>query len=130
MKPHSDIDFIQAYLDGQLSHEQTVALENRLRTDRKLAELLLRVSREEAILTEWSGSQAAVAGKITPNKPRSRRAAPASRRRWIAAAVVLITTAAAAIALAWLGFTSLPNNNTAPGPGPVARADSPELKVG
>lgn len=126
MKPRSDIDFIQAYLDGTLTAEQVVALENRLRTDTRLADLLLTVAREEAILTEWSYAQAAVHGKSDRRQGvRLGRIIPLARpRRWIAAG--LLVAAAAALAGMYLaGVTVLPpppNNN---GPAPVVRATDP-----
>jgi WD40 repeat protein len=128
MKPLSEIDFIQAYLDGLLSPDQTQALENRLRHDPRFADLLLRVSREEAVMTEWSNSRAAVrpGRRIIPLKP--------PRRRW-AIAILATSAAAAAVALAWLGGTTV-----RPGTGPqqfvkvdpteIKRPDIPEMKLG
>lgn len=136
MKPLSDIDFIQAYLDGLLSGEQTVALENRLRNDSRFADLLLRVAREEAVMTEWANARAAV-------RP-GRRIIPLRRprRRW-AAAVLVAGAAAAALAVAWFGgIFSGPSPQPVPGPPMVASANStrnstefqrpdiPEIKLG
>ncbi len=132
MKPHSDTDFIQAYLDGLLSPEQTVAMENRLRNDPNFADLLLRIAREEAVMTEWANSRAAVrpGRRIVPMKRPGRRWAPL---------VIVASAAAAAVALAWLGsFGFGPGSQPMPGPQLVAQGGStepkpreiPEMKLG
>jgi WD40 repeat protein len=136
MKPLSDIDFIQAYLDGELTPEQVVALENRLRNEPRLADQLLRMAREEAITIEWAGAQAAYqeknAGKDRVRLDRGLPRHPRPRR-WVAALLVASVASAAAIVLAFLGSFPLLSPN--PGPQPIAKgteqgpthAESPAL---
>jgi len=56
----ADRDLLQDYLDGSLTAEQERALEDRLRRDSALAEAMVVLSREEAILTEWARSEMAL----------------------------------------------------------------------
>jgi ferric-dicitrate binding protein FerR (iron transport regulator) len=93
MNPPDDRDQLQAYLDGELPPEQVIALETRLRTEPPLADALLELTREEAILTEWARSAAHQAATVPLDSPRRPRL-----RRLVAAAI------AAAAAVAGIAF--------------------------
>src|SRR5881227_3729874 len=56
MNPLPDADLLQAYLDGRLTAAEAEALEERLRQEPALADALVILAREEAILTEWAGA--------------------------------------------------------------------------
>jgi ferric-dicitrate binding protein FerR (iron transport regulator) len=116
MTPQADTELLQAYLDGELTPDQAAALEERLKTDAALAELLVRLARDEAIFREWVGtegmaeetirellrarpSEAAAAPPATPTGTSA--AAPHRRPRWIALG---LAAAAAAVVLAVLPF--------------------------
>src|SRR5262249_5673797 len=62
MTPLSDADRLQAYLDGRLSTADVPAVEARLQTEPQLADALLTLAREEAILTEWARAVSAAEG--------------------------------------------------------------------
>src|SRR5262245_28762497 len=79
MKPVSDRDLVQAYLDGELSSEQAAMLESRLRTEPRLAELAIFLAREEAICMEWARAHAVEAEAKGILSIADRRARP--RRR-------------------------------------------------
>src|SRR5438128_174073 len=49
-----DADLLAAYLDGRLAHTEVMALEERLRREPALADGLVILAREEAILSEWA----------------------------------------------------------------------------
>ena len=54
MNTLSDADLLQAYLDCRLSSADAVVLEERLLQEPALADALLILACEEAILTEWA----------------------------------------------------------------------------
>lgn len=60
MRPPPDLEYLQAYLDGSLPSEQAAALEMRLRREPGLADALVRLARDEAVLAEWARSAAAL----------------------------------------------------------------------
>jgi WD40 repeat protein len=105
MKPADDVDLLQAYLDGTLSADQVQAIEARLKAEPGFAQLLIRLGREEGVLSEWARSQRTV--RLTPTLRR-----PVPIRVWMirAAAVLLI-----AAALGALLFT-IPWNPETPAP--------------
>lgn len=60
MNVPDDRDRLQAYLDGELSPDEAATMEARLAAEPRLAEMLLELARDEAILREW----ARVAGRV------------------------------------------------------------------
>jgi WD40 repeat protein len=94
-------DLLQSYLDGELSSEQAALLETRLRREPELADALLKLAREEAIISEWARA-ATVADRAIAEKPFSGTIAPRVFRRqrqtalWVAlpAAVVVLVASA------------------------------------
>lgn len=107
MKSPADLDLLQAYLDGQLADVEIVALETRLRAEPALADLLLSLAREEAVLTEWGRTQAIgaeigneaclVDAELTPAELV---VAPARRSgRWIPASVAIAAAVLVALFL-------------------------------
>jgi len=100
-----DLDLLQAYLDRRLNADETVALEARLTREPALAEALLALAREEAILTEWArgvralpvaGADEAALAQRNPAVP-----APFRQRRWLLIGSA-VAAAAAVVALATL----------------------------
>lgn len=51
-----DADLLQAYLDGRLASAEVMALNERLLREPALADALVSLAREEAILSEWARS--------------------------------------------------------------------------
>jgi WD40 repeat protein len=97
----ADHDLLQAYLDDELSAESSAQLEARLRAEPELADALIELSREDAILTEWArsskasievGDEAATLAKATAPHSGKRR------WRWVAAAGLAAAAAVAGIA--------------------------------
>jgi WD40 repeat protein len=107
MRPLADPDLVQAYLDGELTPEQITALEERLRSEPALADTLIRLGREDAILTEWAHSaracQASENGEAILPLPALRR----RKRSLRLVAAAFVASAAAALLLAFLGASSL-----------------------
>ena len=97
----NDLDLLQAYLDRRLNDAETAALEVRLRAEPALAEALILLAREDAILTEWAKgvraleeSQADSAGTPEPaTLPKP------SRRRWFVIGTAIAASIAAAVLL-------------------------------
>jgi WD40 repeat protein len=118
MRPLTDKDLVQAYLDGELTPEQTGALEHRLRSDACLADLVIAMSRDEAIITEWAKARVAELAYSEPRRvsPRvlAHRGSPRRGPRWLAAGI-LAASVAAGIVIAILGFPKQrdPNNSVA-----------------
>lgn len=101
MRPQPDLDLLQTYLDGELADELALALEVRLRAEPDLADALVRLAREDAILTEWARSAGVVQLAEGDTPRRIDREEPRRwSRRW---AVVGGLAAAAAVVLAFLG---------------------------
>src|SRR5262249_53603294 len=69
MTTPSDLDLLQAYLDGTLSPDEVRAVEARLKTEPALAKALVALAREEAVLTEWARSQRAMP-MVPPRRSR------------------------------------------------------------
>jgi ferric-dicitrate binding protein FerR (iron transport regulator) len=87
-------ELLQAYLDGSLPESDVAALEARLRAEPALAEALVRLSREEAVVREWSSASAtaeAVARVAEPARPK--------RRSRLVPIVAAVATVAAIVAL-------------------------------
>jgi len=109
MNAPTDRDLLQAYLDDELSAESAAQLEARLRAEPALADALIELGREEAILMEWARSSRATteagaeaaATLALPAGPRSRK------RRWAWRAAVSLAAAAAVAGIAFLldGFS-------------------------
>ncbi|MBL8795713.1 MAG: FecR domain-containing protein [Planctomycetia bacterium] len=116
MTPHSDQDQVQSYLDGELAGDALTAFEQRLAAEPALADLLLSLSREEAILTEWARSNAVQAEMASP----AASAGKSGFRRRLEA--MLFFTAAAAVIIAILG--KFGSNPPAPSPLPVGPSES------
>lgn len=118
MRAPSDHDLVQAYLDGTLAAEQVAAVENRLRSDARLANLVVTMARDEAIFAEWASAQAAGAevrrnGFLRVARPQPSRQAPRRTGRWVAAGM-LTAAVAAAVAFLYLGLpgrTPRPRNS-------------------
>ncbi len=96
MLPESDRELLEHYLDGTLPPSDVAIIQSRLRTDAGFAEELIRLAREEAILTEWaraaavlhSSDSAAAASATIPFPTRS--SAWRKVRVGMAAAAVLL----------------------------------------
>src|SRR5438128_740775 len=102
MHPDPDLDRLQAYLDGTLTADESLSVEARLKADATLAEKVVRLGREEAVLVEWArAGRAADAICRVPLTPPPRRV-----RRWMlpAAAVVVLALALGVLLL------SIPRN--------------------
>ncbi len=111
MNVPSDSDLLQAYLDGTLPAAEVGALEERLKEEPALAEALVRLSREEAVLREWACAEKAarqataeILGAWTTLPPRERgKTSPPGRSRvappWrmLRAAAVLLALAAGSL---------------------------------
>jgi WD40 repeat protein len=122
MKPPSDLDFLQAYIDGRLPDDQVRALETRLRADPRFADMLVTLGREESILLEWARAHAAGASLDRNGLPRimGRRR---RIRRWLAAG--LVVAAAAAVAFVMFGGVAIVPPAGLNSTGPVAKQDGP-----
>jgi WD40 repeat protein len=93
-----DDDLLQTCLDGSLAESDVAALEARLRAEPALAEALLRLSREEAVMREWA-SASATAEAVT----RVAEPVRTKKRSHLAPIVAAVVAAAAVIALVvWL----------------------------
>lgn len=119
MTPCPDRDLLQAYLDGELSAVDTTALEARLCAEPALADALIELTREEAILSEWAhaarAAQAAEAATLPGLPIRRRHMLP----RLAAAA---LATAAAVAGIAFLlGYLANPTEQ--PSTDTLARLD-------
>ncbi|HXG12575.1 MAG TPA: FecR domain-containing protein [Gemmataceae bacterium] len=60
-----DDELLQAYLNGELTAETTAALMERLKADPCLAERLILLAHEEAVLREWARAERAAAASVT-----------------------------------------------------------------
>ena len=101
MAATDDHDLIQSYLDGELAAPAAAALEQRLAREPQLADMLITLSREEAIVSEWAKSQAVVAAADL--QPAAALPTPARKSRpWLAAGA-LIAGLAALVAVTTMG---------------------------
>lgn len=118
MKPLTDADLLQAFLDGRLADDEVAVLEARLVREPALADTLVSLAREEAILAEWVRAGRAGDGTAPPSAAvlardgrsgaiESARPRRPFHRRPAAAALLLL--AAAAILLAVLGVPITPH---------------------
>jgi anti-sigma factor RsiW len=132
MRPPTDQEYLQAYLDGELAPEQAAALEIRLRSDPRVADALMRLAREEAVLTEWGRSTRALSAPDTgdtpsPNLipfatalPMAPVAKPTHRRRLV---LILALSSVAAALVVYFGTSKFK-----PAPAPVAATDLAQLE--
>src|SRR6516164_8438613 len=99
----ADLEVLEAYLERRLGDAETAAVEARLTAEPALAEALVALAREEAILVEWAkGVRAVESIAAAP-------AVPSRRRRWL----LIGSAVAAAAALAALAtFLSRPGDST------------------
>lgn len=104
------IQDLLAYLRGEASPDDVRAIERRLNHEPALRRLLLELSQEEVVLSEWARSEQIAVElddmTLAPESPKAntRTRSLASKKRWITAKP-LIAAAAAALALfvlAWL----------------------------
>jgi ferric-dicitrate binding protein FerR (iron transport regulator) len=100
MTTPADLDLLLAYLDGDLSAEDTLALERRLKADPSLAQALISLSRDDAVIRLWArAARAADAVWVAadahtpPVVPRPRRRA----RLWLAACAAVAAVAAVVV---------------------------------
>ena len=112
MFPGSDADLLLAYLDGSLSDEDAERLQSRLKAEPALAELLVALARDEAVIAEWAAAARAAEAPV-PLVPRR----PAARRFAFRAAAVAAVLVVGVIA-AYFGFR--PAAGPGPGPEPIA----------
>jgi len=107
---HFEYDRLQAYLDGTLADAEREQLEARLRDDSLLADALILLAREEAIMTEWVRSSAAAQAEA----PSPAVSSPHRRRRKV---VVAFAATAATIALLVLFISLMFRRSDTPGMG-------------
>ena len=77
----ADLDLLQAYLDRRFDAAATAALETRLQAEPVLAEALVTLAREEAIVCEWAKGARALEGVVADNSARSKKCRPAPQHR-------------------------------------------------
>ncbi len=118
MKPVNDADILQAYLDGELPSEECVALEGRLCIEPDLADALVRLSREDAVLTEWAHAQQALQVAEAPATRPVPRKRPLRRL-----AIIGSLSAAAALLLSFLFGPSPSRNDHPPAAPELARVE-------
>jgi WD40 repeat protein len=107
MNQPTDADLLQAYLDDELAGAELAALEGRLRDEPALADALLTLAREDAILTEWARSASAAAHPPEePPAPAATRLAGRHARRRVRAAFS-VSLAAAVVLVAVLSVLSV-----------------------
>lgn len=102
MPSPADLELLFAYLDDELSGPAAAAFQGRLKAEPELAEALIRLSRDEAVMAEWATNNHAGA---------DHQAMPAAdakpARRW--GRVAVGTAAALLLAVAgWAVFTKAP----------------------
>jgi len=108
-----DDDLLQSYLDGELTAPQAAALEARLLREPPLADLLITLSREETIVSEWA--KADVISAAMDRQPAAALPTPRHRvRRWLAAGILVAGTAALVAIVTLADFLPTP-----PPAGPV-----------
>jgi WD40 repeat protein len=129
MSSSTDTDRLLAYLHGELPADDAAALEERLKAEPALADALVRLAYEEAVLTEWAQAARAAAGE--PGLPAGcPSCVPASRgrsrlgRRLALAAGAL--AALFALAAAWVYFAGVGGPAEA---GPVAELEAVQGEV-
>jgi hypothetical protein len=100
----ADLELLEVYLDHRLSPEETAAVEARLIAEPALAEALIALAREEAVLVEWAKGVRAVEGIAAVSTP-----VVPSRRRWL---FIGSAVAAAAALVALAAFLTHPGDST------------------
>jgi WD40 repeat protein len=103
----ADSDLLQAYVDGELAAEQAAQLEARLCAEPALADALIALGYEEAILTEWARSsrastEVAEVARLPVRSASSRSLATSATRRWAWVAAGGLAAAAAVAGIAFL----------------------------
>lgn len=119
MPHHDDLDLLQAYLDGALDAREAAALEVRLKAEPELAEMLVRLAREDAVLVDWARSHRSAA-QIQEQLPNT-----VPLRRWDVARVLpaaVLVAAAAVIVIALVTYFTPPPAPAPMGPAPTAVA--------
>jgi anti-sigma factor RsiW len=110
MRPVPESDLLQAYLDGLLGQDQVRALEHRLIHEPRLADALMTLAREDAIVQRWAtgwAPEAIPVPEAVPVRPAA-KSQPSLwprttwRQRTVAAAAVLLVTTAAGLVF-WSG---------------------------
>jgi len=107
----ADLDLLQAYLDHRLDDAASVALEARLTAEPALAETLVALACEEAILSEWARGVRALQGTSRDDSPPADplpAARPVRRRArpWLVIGSAVAAAAAVAALATFLGRPS------------------------
>jgi WD40 repeat protein/ferric-dicitrate binding protein FerR (iron transport regulator) len=113
----ADGDLLQSYLDNQLTPVETAALQARLVREPALADALLLLSREEAVLREWAPT--AVSPRTVLPLP-----VPPRRRIWRAALAGACAAAVLLVSLLLINWKQQPT----PEPAAVAVAELEEVQ--
>ncbi len=105
-------DQLAAYLAGQLDKEKTEAIEYRLCTEDDLARLMIKVSCEESVMSEWVALQKSSSWSFQMPSPSSIRPFLLPAAKFLVAGLLLLTVTAAS----WLGiyYLAAPLFNKAP----------------
>ena len=103
-----DDELLQAYLDGRLDAAEVARVQQRLAAEPTLANQLLSLSREEAIITEWAHAHRA---NREGTEPVRRRYFPRPFVFGLAAAAL----AATLLVAVWTGFFRPPGPDDADG---------------
>jgi sugar lactone lactonase YvrE len=112
----ADLDLLQAYLDRRLGEAETAALEARLLAEPALADALVTLAREEAVLTEWAKGMRALehaTGTVARGVATTGRGRAG---RWLVIGSAVAAAAAVAAVATFLGGPALDRA------GPVALA--------
>jgi WD40 repeat protein len=106
-------DMLLSYLRRELPADQAVALELRLKNERELADALVELAREEAILTEWARTVAVPACDEPVTEPARETVLPLTtvRRRVTMARWAALAASLAMIAAGSVWLTSRPTTS-------------------
>lgn len=124
MNQPADLELLQNYLDGALSEAQVQFVESRLRAEPDLADLLIRLAREEAVLREWSlataeSARLQAAAEAVARLSLPERDAPPARIQWVPLALsAAILVGTITLFLRWGGSVA---------EGPVSSSERPVL---
>jgi len=102
----ADLDLLQAYLDCRLGEAETAALEARLLAEPALADALVTLAREEAVLTEWAKGVRALE-HATGTAAGDFATAGRRVRRWLVIGSAVAAAAAVAAVATFLGGPAL-----------------------
>lgn len=122
MNPRPDLELLEDYLEGELSPEDALALEVRLKTEPRLAEQLIALCRNEASLSEWSRAMVVAvrhgyaAGSNGQVQVPAASILPLTTRRLFAAAAAGLAVAAAILIVVYTFFST---PAVAPSPGDI-----------